>query len=195
MDNQYEMSCDRERTYTEARLMHEKPTPHGGSIPHWLRWAVIALASGVALAAAIMVYRIPLMQQRQVCARNLANLRYALLTYRSTHDGDLGSYQEYVAKGEIMETDGECPFTPARDAGTVRCDYAWIVGVTKNDPADWFVAFDRLGNHGDGTRHVVLVSGDVILVKEKRFIEMYEEFRRKYVQRKKTEPVIWQDSN
>lgn len=195
MDNHYEMSCDSESAHTEARMMHENPTQRGSSIHHWRRWAVIALAGGVAIPAAIMVYRIPLMQQRQVCASRIVNLRYALLTYRSTHYNEPESFQALVSQGNLMETDGECTFTPARDTGTFRCDYAWIVGVTKNDPADWFVAFDRFGNHGDGTRHVVLVSGDVILVKEKRFKEMYEEFRRKYVQRKGTEPVVWQDSN
>lgn len=159
----------------------------------FLRYCVLVAAAVCLMLLLFAAWEyIPVLQQRQVCCSHLADLRHALLKYRDVRSSEPASFELLVQEGFTVEASGQCPFEA--DARGTHCDYAWVVGILKGDPGHWPVAFDRKGNHGDGTRHVVFVSGRVALLKEAEFAQMLDGFRREFLQRKKRDPVVHRDA-
>lgn len=92
------------------------------------------------------------------CASNLKQIGFGCHLWSSDHDERFpksieGLFPEYISDRNVFA----CPTSPA------AMSYVFVSGLTAADPADWIVAYDRPGNHGDEGVNVLYIGGNVAM--------------------------------
>lgn len=70
------------------------------------------------------------------------------------------------------------------------CDYFYVTGLTRADPADWIVAYGNPGYHGDEGAAILLMDGHAEFVEEPEFGRLIDAFKDEYEKVRGAPPVI-----
>ncbi len=158
-----------------------------------LYWKVIAtIVSPVLLAGGWFLIRAGLDAPREMALQateaRLSVLSVALADFWQEY----GKYPDHlgvlVSSNGIPERIIRSPFQA--DPSKNECDYIYVLDLKHDDPEKWPIAFDVPGFHKDGTRSVVLLSGDVRTCSQKDFEELLEMFCDEYEQNRGKEPTL-----
>ncbi len=157
----------------------------------WLWWAGLALAVVVAGVATFrqMAADVPRKQSQAYCTvGNLGGIWIALEEYSDIHGEYPVSLASLIDRGLTTETTLRCPFQAYK--GKRGVDYSYVRGLHLRDPGDWLVAFDRRGNHPDGSRSVLYVSGRTASLSADEFVKEYERFAEEFRRARGAPPEI-----
>jgi len=128
---------------------------------------VIAIVFMVVLLAQPFVVWIHNRADQGKCSNNLRELGKALYVYAKEHQGkfpeDIKILYEKQYISDIMLTD--CPATK-RKGTTEELEYTYTPGLSVYDTSTLSLLEDSEGNHPDGERNVLRVSGEVLRVRE-----------------------------
>ena len=130
-------------------------------------------------------------QERSIvylCQSRLRGIAEALRIYCDENGSYPISLDTLIAAGDSTMRNCQCPMQS--HAIDEFPDYAYVSGLSTQDPGCWPVAFDLAENHGNGTRNVIANSGTVHLIGEKEFGRMMETFCIEYRREKGCDPVI-----
>ena len=105
-------------------------------------------------------------QARQVkCASTLKRISVAAIIYSNTHSAFPASLQELVDAGDLQAKDLRCP---AAEALGRECDFFYFQPTTASRGSD-LMACDLAGNHPNGDRGCLTVTGSVRWLTEAEF--------------------------
>jgi len=90
------------------------------------------------------------------CRENLQMLAIGCQMYAIDHDGAFPDKLETLLKNYVDAK--KCFSCPVR--GGTGTDYVYVAGLRTDDKGGTILAFDRKGNHADGTANVVFVNGE-----------------------------------
>jgi len=121
------------------------------------------------------VLNVPTRQIKAVCAvSRLAGISAAIRKYEDVHGEYPPSLAVLVESGLTYPEMLHCPFLSHKTERGI--DYAYVRGLRRGDPGNWLVVFDRPGNHPDGSRSVLYVSGRGASLSADEFADEYERF-------------------
>ncbi len=125
---------------------------------------------------------------RAVCASHLRTIGQAAMVYANDNDGD------FPPALQMLIDNGSCEarhlLSPLSRHVEPACDYSYVTGLTKRDPANWIIAFaDPAYRDGDGA-NVLYLDGHVEYVKEPKFSQELQRFKAAYEKTRGTPPVI-----
>jgi len=124
-----------------------------------------------------------------VCRGNLRAIGHALRDYyddNGTYPPDLMPLFE---QGFVTEMQLHCPFSSSV-AGPGNTDYLYVSGLSREDPWNWILAYDRPTNHEDGDCCVLYVGGEVKHFPGAEFARELERFREAYERARGQPPTI-----
>lgn len=151
---------------------------------------LIAAASVATAYAGVSVFRasnrVPLLRLLPISYRQLRHVHEGLLLYQEEYSRFPASLQLLTEAGYVHPSELESKFRQEQTGP----DYTYVAGLHASDPGHWPIVFDAEPVHKDGTRSVLLLSGEIEAITGRQFEELLETFRREFRALRGVEPTI-----
>jgi hypothetical protein len=150
--------------------------------------------AGACLLLGLLVCPVVLRSNKQqidaVCRSRLGAIHSALDRYNAEHGYYPGDLQAMISDEYLDFASCICPYRNDIERYNRRIEYAYVAGLTEKDPQKWIIAFDFQGNHPDGSRSILYLSGERNTVDQLQFESEMERFVAEYQLRRGNDPVI-----
>lgn len=157
----------------------------------WLRWVGISIGFLLMFAAVTSLILLPKFERMMwhaVAKAGLVSVAQALDDYQTDFQ-TLPPTLECLVEAELIPA--RYLDYPLENRNTsIECDYAYVVGLHKDDPQTWPIMFCSNPVPRDHIRLVVRLSGAVEQISAKQFDALYMDFRTAYHADRGEWPVI-----